>query len=108
MLDRIDDIVVYTGAGSNEKESQELMSFLAQNNITDINHLHYADVNQHPHVFAPLQTWFNGIEIDKFPFIIYTEIDTELKPSQFNRVILRGLQEITNSNFVNLYKLKRM
>lgn len=108
MLVKIDDIAIYTGGGDFVTESNLLIEYLNDNNITDATKLHYSDPTQFSEVFAPLETWFNNVSINSFPFIIYTEIDDELKPSQYQKVILKGVDEVMNSNFINLYKLGRI
>lgn len=111
-ITKIDDIYLYTDLDWTPDQIGESVDAKSYMDTTGINyiHLNYADPAQHHDAISPLNSWGfsdGSHTIDKFPFIIYTEIHDDLSPSAYPRVLLYGLEAIKNSNLVELYQLGR-
>lgn len=99
----IKDVHLYTGlteTGGNDSASAQ--KWLDENNIS-YSHLWYGDPQQHPEVFAALNTWGIG-NFSDFPFVIYDEVHDNY---DLKRQALIGLDAIKKSNLVQLQKLNK-
>ena len=101
MIIGITNICLYTGltpTGGNASASAQ--QWMDDNNI-EYSSLWYGDIKQHADVFESLNSWYIG-EFTDFPFVIYDE-----KHDDYTLVkqSLIGLDEITNSNLVELAAL---
>lgn len=89
-------------------DSAKAIQWLKDNNITDYVNLNYQDATTHDDCFRPLNTWLfenKTQEISAFPFLYYTEVHDDLPVNHMPIVLLYGLDEIVNSNLVELYQL---
>ena len=122
---KIEEIYLYTGQkwieGTNPDGSfawvidrstdcGKAIQWLEDNGITDYTLMNYQDSELHEDCFAPLRTWnFSGRQHDfgEFPFLYYTEVHDDRPSRSMPIVLLFGLEEITNSNLPELYKLDK-
>lgn len=91
-----------------DSDSAKALTWFKENGITDFANLNYGDPATHADCLGPLNTWnFVGKsqEIQQFPFVYYTEVHDDLPVSHMPVVLLYGLDEIVNSNLVELYQL---
>jgi hypothetical protein len=108
-LTRIDDIQLYMGMTAEAADCYAVKEFLQSHNVAYQNYM-YADDSQHPELLAALSSWkLQGAPevMTKFPFIIYTEVDFDLPPSQFKRVCIYGKDAILASDIVAKFALGR-
>ena len=106
-LTKIDDIFLYTGLTASASASYEAKTWLDSQNIP-YEFMHYAVPSEHQALFTALNTWWPDQHVfTDFPFVIYTEIHDDLSPRNYPKICLMGLDEIKNSNLVDLYKLGR-
>ena len=109
-IQKIDDIYLYTdlvGKPKEKSESVDAKTYMDSLNIEYIN-MNYNHPDLHEDALSPLRTWTftrGQHELTHFPFIIYTEIHDDLSPSFYPKVLLFGLDEIKESNLVELYQL---
>lgn len=104
MIVGVKDIYLYTGltpTGGND--SAQALQWLNDNNIPHIN-LWYGDPAQHQDVFDSLNSWGVG-EFNDFPFVVYDELHDDYTTQ---RRALIGLDEIVNSNLVELVTLTNL
>lgn len=109
MLKRIADIQLYMGLTAEVGDCYAAKKFLDDNGIKFAPYM-YTDESQHQGNFDAISSWkLAGAPevVDKFPFLIYTEIHDELEPSQYPRKMLYGLEALTGSDIVDLYKIGR-
>jgi hypothetical protein len=109
---KIDDIYLYTDIQEEKNEQTESVDAKAFMDSLDIKYtnLNYPIPEEHHLNFVPLGTWVfaDGQHVfEKFPFVIYTEIHDDLSPAYYPRVLLYGLNEIKDSNLLELYSLGR-
>jgi hypothetical protein len=109
---KIDDIYLYTDIQEENNEQTESVNARAFMDSLGINYtnLNYSDTFQHDLNFIALSTWIfidGQYEIKSFPFVIYTEIHDDLSPANYPKVLLYGLNEINDSNLLELYTLGR-
>jgi len=101
-VSKIDDIYLYTGWTSNAQECYRVMEWLKNNNVK-FTHLQYGDESQHESVFNVLNSWFPSANIDNFPIVVYTNMDLDLSPSQWQRGYFINLADIqADNNFLTL------
>lgn len=100
-ITKIDDIDLYVGLTANAQTCWEMKKFLMDNNIK-FRTMMYADDAQHADLFAAISTWWPEETFDKFPFVIYTEIDVSLAPSLYPRKFAKNVADLQNENFVQL------
>lgn len=115
MLIKIDDICTYTHLTWKETtptNSTKLKEFMDLN-VPGHTLLNYTDPDLLEAAMEPLRTWsfanYGGetVDIDTFPFVIYTEVHDDMSPSQYPRVLLYGYDAVTSSNIIELYQLGR-
>jgi hypothetical protein len=109
MLQRIDDICLYTGDMGDQQVAADCAAakaWLIANGITFAD-MWYGDPAQHEDCMSPLRGWFPGETITAFPFVIYTEVHDDLPPSQFPRFLIYGRAAIEASNLADLFLLGR-
>jgi hypothetical protein len=108
-LTRIDDIQLYVGLTAEAGDCFVAKDFLDSVGVT--NHLYmYADTAAHADLFTALDSWrMPGApaNITKFPFLIYTEIHSDLPPSQYPRVCVYGADAIAASGIAAKFALGR-
>lgn len=100
-ITKIDDIDLYVGLTADAQACWDMKKFLTDNNIK-FRTMMYADDSQHKSLFEAISTWWPGETFDKFPFVIYTEVDLDLPPSQFPRKFAKTVAELQSGNFVQL------
>ena len=92
-------------------DSAKAIQWLAENGITDYVNLNYADPSVHADCFAPLNTWYfencGNHTFTAFPFLYYTEVHDDRPVNQMPIILHYGLDEIKNSNLIELYQLGR-
>ena len=98
---KIKDIYLCTGLVQDNNENRLSYDWLKNNNI-DFTHLAYWHPDQHAECLANLNTWPANPQLTTFPFIHYTEIDSDYNQTV---VFLKGYEEISNSNLAELSKL---
>lgn len=98
---KIKDICLCTGLVKDSNDNRSAYDWLTEQGI-DFKHLAYNDPNQHNDVWASLQTWDHDKTINTFPILHYHEVDDQYNVTG---VVLVGLDEIINSDIVNLSKL---
>lgn len=111
-LAKIDEVVLYICSTTQTVDSHELCAWFDHKGIPYIK-LDYQDVNQHPDVFAPLNTWWreddNGVKqepINEFPFVVYTEIHSDKPFHYLPKKYIKGKEAIMDQ-LPDLYKLGR-
>ena len=106
-LTKIDDIFLYTGFNESATTSYQAKKWLDAQNIK-YEFMHYGAEDEHQMLFDSLNTWWPDKHVfTDFPFVIYTEVHDDLSPRNYPKVCLMGLDNIVNSNLVDLYKLGR-
>ena len=111
-IQKIDDVYLYTDLALEPDEKSASFEAKAYMDSLNINYIHmnYYHPDQHEPALSPLRTWqFSRGQHDLpcFPFVIYTEIHDDLSPAFYPRVLLFGMDEIRNSNLVEIYQLGR-
>jgi len=98
---KIKDICLCTGLIKDNNENRSAYDWLNEQGV-NFKHLAYWDPAQHQDVFNSLQTWDHDVTINRFPILHYHEVDTDYN---IKGVVLVGLDEIKNSNIVELSRL---
>ena len=98
---KIKDIHLVTGLFDCGGECVKAHEWLTEQGIPFVN-LGYWHPSDHEQIWDSYNTWVQGMNLKSFPFVHYMEIDTDfnMKP-----VFLIGLDEIKNSNLLELSKL---
>lgn len=111
-LARIEEVVLYICSTTQVEDSHALCAWLDHSNIPYIK-LDYQDVNQHPDVFSPLNTWWKEDEegntqdsINEFPFVVYTEIHADKPFHYLPKKYIKGKDNII-AELPALYALGR-
>lgn len=115
MLTKISSIYLYTGIqvpaipNSDSSKAKAHMDEILEGKYIWLN---YADPNQFSQVFEPISTWFfanidGTMNVERFPFVIYTEEHDDLDSAYWPRIILYGLDEIKEAGLEALYQLGR-
>lgn len=100
-ITKIDDINLYVGLTADAQKCWDMKKFLLDNNIK-FTTLMYTDDAQHAELFAAISTWWPGETFDRFPILVYTEIDLNLPPSQYPRNFAKSVADLQSTNFVQL------
>jgi len=104
---KIDDVYLYANEYEETSECYEAKKWLEDNGI-EHEFMYYGEAEAHQRLFESASiNWPDQPPLNKFPFLVYTEIHDNLRPSQYPQVCLRSLEEIKNSNLELLYKLGR-
>ena len=98
---KIDDVDLYVAVTEDAQACWEMKKFLTDNKIK-FRLMMYADDSQHANLFSALSTWWPGETFDKFPFVVYTEIDMDIAPSQYPRKFAKTVADLQSGNFVQL------
>jgi len=98
---KIKDIILCTGLSEDIGECKKAYDWLKESGVK-FQHNAYWDPDQHDELFTNYNTWGSSLIINKFPFVHYTEIDSDFNSRP---VFLLGLDEIKNSNLVELFML---
>jgi hypothetical protein len=109
MLTRIDDIQLYMGITPEAADCYHAKKYLEDAGVGHVPYM-YSDESQHADNFAAISSWKLAgapAEVDKFPFVIYTEVHDDLPPSQYPKKMLYGLEDIKASNIAELYQVGR-
>lgn len=109
MLTRIADIQLYMGLTPEVADCYAAKTFLESVQVKYTPYM-YTDPAQHAANFEAISSWkLEGAPevLDKFPFVIYTEIHDDLEPSQYPRKCIYGLDAIKSSGIAELYKTGR-
>lgn len=111
-LARIEEVTLYICSTAQAVESHDLIAWFDHSRIPYIK-LDYQNIEQHPDVFAPLNTWWqpddNGIvqdPINAFPFVVYTEVHIGKPISYLPRKYIEGKDAIM-TRLPALYALGR-
>jgi hypothetical protein len=100
-ITKIDDIDLYVGLTTDAQTCWEMKKFLTDNNIK-FRTMMYADDAQHEALFTAVSTWWEDVTFDKFPFLTYTEIDSDVPPSQYPRKFAKTVADLQTGDFVQL------
>lgn len=109
---KIDDLYLYSSFAKDVVASFQAKKYLEENGLIenrDYVHLIYNNSEDHDMIFSNLGTWdfVDGRHaFSSFPFLIYTEIHDDLKPSQFPKIVRKGVDEI-KAGIAELFKLGR-
>lgn len=107
-IKKIEEICLYVSdAAINTAENIEAMAFMSHSNIP-YQRFFYTDASQHQQVIDALNTWWGNRTdehklppLTKFPFVIYTEVRTDLPARQSPVKYLEGIDEI--KKIVDIY-----
>ena len=72
---KIKDICLVTGLSNDNGECRAAYDWMKEKNL-DFQHLSYYEPGQHDELFANYNTWVPGMNLNRFPFVHYTEIDS--------------------------------
>lgn len=96
---KIEDVCLYTTLDHTHAECYALKKWLDDNNI-EYAHLHYpSEIKEQ--VFAPLNTWWEGVTFTDFPLITYTEFRDDLPLSRAPRRFHANVQDAESSDFLS-------
>ena len=98
---KIKDICLVTGLFDCGGECVKAYEWLTDSGVK-FNHLGYWHPSDHAELFRVYNTWVQKMDLKTFPFVHYMEIDTDFN---MRPVFLIGLDEIKNSNLVELSQL---
>jgi len=98
---KIKDICLCTGLIKDNNENRSAFDWLKEQGV-DFKHLAYWEPAQHQDVFNNLQTWDHSVNVNTFPLLHYHEVDSDYN---IKGVVLVGLEQIKNSNIVELSRL---
>jgi len=98
---KIKDICLVTGLSNDNGECRAAYDWMKEKNL-DFQHLSYYDPVQHDELFANYNTWVSDMNLNRFPFVHYTEIDDNYNSRP---VFLNGYNEIVGGNLEELSKL---
>lgn len=97
-ITKIEEVYLYTTLDHTHAECYGMKKWLDDNNIQYTN-LHYpAEIKDE--VFAPLNTWWDGVTFTDFPILIYTEVHDDIPASRSPRKYAKTLAEAQASDFL--------
>lgn len=73
---KITNITLYGGLDETVADTVAAKAYLDSLNIEYTN-LFYSDPTQFKHVIGPVNSWFDNVEIKKFPFVVWDEESTQ-------------------------------
>ena len=91
---KITNIALYGALDDTVAETVSIKSYLDSLGI-EYSNLFYSDSSQFDLVIKPVNSWFEDVEIAKFPFVVWDEITTT---GQTTRKIATNLKEIKAAN----------
>lgn len=104
MLVKIEEVYLYTTLDHTHAECYAMKQWLDSNNVRYTN-LHYpAEMKEE--VFAPLNTWWEGVTFKDFPLLVYTEVHDEIPVSRSPRKFAKTLADAQSTDFLT-YAPKR-
>lgn len=100
---KIEEVYLYVSeVVDNSAENIRAMAFMDHSGIP-FTKMMYNDVNQHPDVFSPLNSWWKDRlpEVSTFPLLTYVEVHDDI-PARYSPVMyLKGAEDI--EKIVDIY-----
>lgn len=95
---KITNVALYGALDDTVAETVSIKAYLDSLGI-EYSNLFYSDASQFDLVLKPVNSWFDDIEITKFPFVVWDETTTA---GQTNRKIATNLIEVKAANLKSM------